>query len=721
MDNSLKPLPLPRKGVSIALLVIVSLVAVALLLFGTLGVMEYNVDRENQMQRLQKTLATDADEMATGLSLPIWNFDRAQIDKVLDSIMKDEDVYGVLVKLSDLHETAQGRSRDEQWRPIVSNKPFPADGLLLEQRAISSPDELLGTVYVYGTPRFVQARLHRNLVTLIATVASLGLVLIASLYLLLWRMVLKPLRELEQYAVAASNASQISGFPSTEFRGELESLRSSMETMVMQLDSRYSQLQQAESALRESEGLMKSLIENLPLEFWAKDAAGRYILQNPASLKSWGNQLGKRTCESMQQPELQGKWEAANRRAMAGDVVRDEWKWTDASGKLHIFSEVVAPIYEGREIRGILGVNIDVTDEYNANAARLASEERFQLVARGTNDGIWDWDLLTNNVYRSNRLKELLGYTEEELGQSIDIFTGLLHPDDKKGVTKLIQEHLARRAVYDTEFRLRHKNGQYRWFRARGQAVWNEAGVPTRIAGSITDIDDRKKAEEILLRYQQQLRSLASRLLLVEESERRNFSRLLHDHIGQNLTFAKIRLGGALRGKSDEIMTSEAIREVLSVIEQMSAETRSLTYDLSPPLLYEIGLDAALEWLCEQFQKRYGLVCRLESPAVTENLETDVRVVLFQSARELLFNVVKHAKAKSVTIVSGRRNGAICLVVRDDGIGFNPAASGASSSGFGLFNVRERIKYMGGDVEVQSEPGKGCQISLVLPLRSPRP
>jgi PAS domain S-box-containing protein len=706
------------RRLSIALLVIVALVVVASVLFSTLGVIAYGVDRDNQLERLHKTLAADADELAMGLSLPIWNFDRAQIDKILESIMKDEDVYGAVVEIADVRHSIQGITRDANWRPVTVDKRIPHEGMLSEQRAVSSPEELLGTVYVYSTPKFVEARIHRNLIAMIATIVSLGLILILSLYILLWRMVLKPLRELEQFAILASSESQPPvAFPIKPFRGELEGLRSSMESMVTQLQGRLKQLQQAENALRESEGLMKSLIQNLPLEFWAKDAEGRYILQNPASIKNWGNQIGKRMGEPIPPAELLTQWESINSRAMNGEVVRDEWRWTDAEGKLHIFSEVVAPIYEGRTIRGILGVNVEVTDERSAQAGLLTSEERFRLVTLGTNDGIWDWDLVTKKVYRSKRLKELLGYSEDELEQGTELFSELLHPQDKERVTQLLNDHLARRTAFDTEFRMRHKSGNYRWFRARGQAVWNADGAPTRIAGAVTDIDESKQSEEKLLRYQLQLQSLASRLVLAEESERRNFSRLLHDHIGQNLTYAKIRLGGALRIKSDANAVEESIREVLSVIEQMSAETRSLTYDLSPPLLYEIGLDAALEWLCEQFQKRYGLNCRLDAPTQSEELPTDVRVVLFQAARELLFNVVKHANAKSVTVTSSRNNGCMCLTIRDDGAGFNPSSTGSTRSGFGLFNVRERMKYMGGDCELLSEPGKGCTVSLILPFK----
>jgi signal transduction histidine kinase len=226
--------------------------------------------------------------------------------------------------------------------------------------------------------------------------------------------------------------------------------------------------------------------------------------------------------------------------------------------------------------------------------------------------------------------------------------------------------------------------------------------------------------EHALLTYQQQLQSLSSRLLIVEERERRNFSQLLHDHIGQSLTYAKLRLG-VLRTQLSDPEVLEPIQEVLTLLEQMSQETRSLTYELSPPLLYEIGLDAALEWLCEHFESRYQLRCTFESNEVPELLDIDARIVLFQAVRELLFNVVKHAKASAVTISVVRSEGRVKLSVKDDGVGLKeekPALPG--SAGFGLFSVRERLQHIGGTLHVdtsRSEEKHGTCVTLIMPIK----
>ena len=477
---------------------------------------------------------------------------------------------------------------------------------------------------------------------------------------------------------------------------------------------------EAERLLRQSEGLMKTLITNLPVELWAMDKSGAYILQNPASKKAWGEQIGAQARDVQIDPVVLAKWDATNRRAFAGEVTNGEWEWTHPAKGLRIFHEVVAPIYEGAEIRGILGVNIDVTEQQRAMNALRQSEERLQLVLRGTHDGVWDRNLVTNEIVYSDRFIELTGYSKRDVQNTFSFFEERLHPDDRERVLNTIADHLERRTPYEVEYRLRAKTSEYRWFYSRGQAIWNAEGRPIRMAGSIGDITCRKQAEAELLAYQQQLQSLSSRLLIIEERERRSFSRLLHDHIGQNLTYAKLKLG-VLRTQVTEREVLETVSEILELIEQMSQQTRSLTYELSPPLLYEIGLDAALEWLGESFQARFGVQFNFEGFDAPETLDVDKRIVLFQAARELLFNVVKHSQAKTATISTPRSENCVSLTVSDDGVGFDPSKMALSKeSGFGLFNVRERMHYIGGKVEIESRPSAGARVTLILPLNQNR-
>lgn len=150
----------------------------------------------------------------------------------------------------------------------------------------------------------------------------------------------------------------------------------------------------------------------------------------------------------------------------------------------------------------------DVSNRKKMEEALRESGERFQLAIEGSNDGIWDWNIQTGVIYHSPRLKELLGYQDEELPGMIGTFESLLHPEDHDRVMEFINSHLGKGSDYETEYRLRCRSGEYRWFRARGQAVWDESGRAVRMAGSISDITLHKEAENSLRQSEARFRQL---------------------------------------------------------------------------------------------------------------------------------------------------------------------------------------------------------------------
>ncbi len=159
----------------------------------------------------------------------------------------------------------------------------------------------------------------------------------------------------------------------------------------------------------------------------------------------------------------------------------------------------------------------DMTRYWQQEEALRASEERFSLAVRGSSDGIWDWNVLTGEVFYSARFKELIGYEDPEFPNLFASFESHLHPEDHAATLAAVREHLEGRAPYDAEYRLRTKAGQYRWFRARGQAIWNPAGHATRMAGSITDITDQKRLQQ---RFELAVQASPVALLMVDRAGR---------------------------------------------------------------------------------------------------------------------------------------------------------------------------------------------------------
>jgi len=214
------------------------------------------------------------------------------------------------------------------------------------------------------------------------------------------------------------------------------------------------------------------------------------------------------------------------------------------------------------------------------------------------------------------------------------------------------------------------------------------------------------------------LRALAGELTLTEQRERQRMAKMLHDHIQQLLAGAKFQIH-ALGGAGD-LEVKKRAKEVEELLRECINASRTLTAELSPPIPQEGGLVGSLEWLAEWMCNRHGLCVELNMQNEDVPVQQDVKLLLFESTRELLLNVAKHARVKSASVglqcVGGDR---LQVVVSDEGIGFDPDRLNAGitlGDGFGLFSIRERMNLMGGQLEIASRPGRGSRFTLTVPL-----
>jgi PAS domain S-box-containing protein len=235
----------------------------------------------------------------------------------------------------------------------------------------------------------------------------------------------------------------------------------------------------------------------------------------------------------------------------------------------------------------------------------------------------------------------------------------------------------------------------------------------TMTATITRDIGDRKSAERQIEAYQDELRQLASELSLTEERERRRIAAHLHDDLGQKLAAILLELRGC--GQLTSRDEQEAcIEKVASGLEETIREMRNLTSEISPPVLYELGLEAALEWLIHREQERTGISLTYECKGIEAEIPENSSVLLFQCVRELLRNVRKHSEARKARVTLRHDPPKLRVSVEDDGRGMDHP-SWAGTNGYGLFSIRERVKHMRGSVELVSSKGGGTRISIVMP------
>ncbi|RJQ65622.1 MAG: response regulator [Desulfobacteraceae bacterium] len=216
-----------------------------------------------------------------------------------------------------------------------------------------------------------------------------------------------------------------------------------------------------------------------------------------------------------------------------------------------------------------------------------------------------------------------------------------------------------------------------------------------------------------------QLSRLASELTLTEQRERRRLAEILHDNLQQLLVAARMRLEMFPTRKLKD--PALYIQQTIDLITQSIDSSRSLAVDLSPPTLFKGGLSAALSWLSRWMQEKHGLTVELDKGDGLDIGREDVSILLFQSIRELLLNVVKHAGVNSARVAIHDRDGFLRIVVSDRGAGFDPQDIRENKDqelgGFGLFSIRERLELMGGRLEIESLPGKGAEFTLIAPLQ----
>jgi len=297
----------------------------------------------------------------------------------------------------------------------------------------------------------------------------------------------------------------------------------------------------------------------------------------------------------------------------------------------------------------------------------------------------------------------LLGLTASRLvGEKLSRFVA---PNDQDAWylerRSLLQD--GKRRAFDLE--LAQPDGGVVQAQLVGSTQTDEDGAAGTLQVALLDLTQLRQAERAL-------RAAVSQAVLAEQQERRRLAADLHDDAGQLVSLASLKLRG-LRSAS-EPGREAATREIEELLGEVRERISSLSFRLSPPLLYDVGLGAAMEWLAEDLKRRYGLTVQLvDLVQLDGELDEATRVLLFRALRELLMNVAKHAGVAEAQVSVTRENERVRVEVQDTGIGFDPEVD---PQGFGLLTMRERVKHLGGSIEIRSGVGQGTCVAISVPF-----
>lgn len=473
---------------------------------------------------------------------------------------------------------------------------------------------------------------------------------------------------------------------------------------------------------------LRSVLDHMPamIGYWDKDLRNRFC--NRAYLHWFGTDPAQ--IRGMHIREVIGEDRYRLNQPYIEGVLRGEAQIferaipvPDGSGVRHSLANYIPDIVDG-QVQGFFVLVTETTALHDTLVALRASEERYraviedqtEMISRMAADGSFS---VVNDVYC-----RFFGKTAEELiGQA---WTPVCHPEDVARVKAELRTLSPDNPTVLIENRVYSGSGEVCWIQFVNRGFFDDSGRLLEIQSVGRDVTERKNAELALheanalmekhvIERTEQLRRLTIERALAEDSERQSIARDLHDGLGQLLHVVKIKLDALLEhvpgGAADVGL------ELNSLLANASRQVRSITTQLSPPVLSKLGLSHALSWLGEEMLRHYGLRVEVSCTGSSGPLAAAQASILFRCARELLINAAKHSKSKQARVALMQTAEHLSLTVEDDGTGIADMANALSQTqGFGLASIRERLTYLGGKTEILNALGAGLRVTLLLPL-----
>ena len=416
-----------------------------------------------------------------------------------------------------------------------------------------------------------------------------------------------------------------------------------------------------------------------------------------------------------------------------------------------IYSRAIPIFAEHDEILEWFGSASDVTQRKQAEEALREQQERAEFVADASDVGFWFCDLPFDKLAWDKRVKNHF-WLPPNADVTIHTFYERLHPEDREPTRRAMERSIANNSQYDVEYRTVAPDGRQNWIRAIGRTFYDAAGQPTRFDGVTLNVTDRKQSELALsasearyrvlaegldqqvqartlelqsgnreiLRMYESLRTLSTRMMTVQDEERRRIARDLHDSSGQLLAVIDMQLSTLaqdLRKAAPQF--NEQVEETERLVEQLQKEIRTTSYLLHPPLLDEAGLFSALSWYVEGLNKRSNVQITLEIAPNFGRLPRDIELVVFRLVQESLANIYRHSGSEIAMIRIARDEGTITVEVQDQGKGIPPQKLleiQSEGSGVGIRGMRERLRQFSGELRIESgENGTRVWVTISIP------
>jgi len=479
---------------------------------------------------------------------------------------------------------------------------------------------------------------------------------------------------------------------------------------------------QAEETLRESEKRYTVLFESTPDGILAADIHTRkFQYANPAICSMLGYSkeelMGISVDDIHPKEHIERVLSEFKHMARGEKTLATEIPCLRKDGTV-IYADIntTKELLDGKET--IIGFFRDITERKRAEEALQESEQKYKSLINNVKLGIFrSTPGATGKFLEVNpTMEEITGYSREEL-LSMNVSDLYVRPEEREAV---LEEMATAVGKATKELNFRKKDGTEIVVSDTKVAVRDNTGKVLYFDGIIEDITERKQAEGALQESEKKLRFLSSHLLTAQERERRRVSIELHDELGQALTLLKIRLRFIERKlRKDQAGIRQDCEDTLGYMDQVIENVRRLSRDLSPSILDDLGLSAALRWLIDDFTKHYNIKTSLYMDDINDLFSLEAQITIYRIFQESFTNIVKHAQATRVSVAIRKQNGSVSFLVEDDGKGFDvEQAVGRNSTekGLGLTAMDERARMLEGFLDIWSQEEKGTRITLTIPM-----
>lgn len=508
------------------------------------------------------------------------------------------------------------------------------------------------------------------------------------------------------------------------YRAVIDELHRKNERLKKEINTR----QETQRKLAESKDYFKALIENAQDIITVLDRKGIIRYDTPSVNRILGYKkdelVGKNAFRHIHPNDVKKVERAFSKiKDNPGQTVSVEFRFRHKNGSW-VYLESLAKFITQKSNGPVAVINSrDITkrkqrmQKLREHRTKLAEAQKIAKV------GSWEWNIHADpELEWSDQMCRIYGIDPEDCDKKYNTFIKFTHPEDRERVKKTIESALQNKNSFSLEYKITRADGEVRILHGRGRVMLNEEGNVIKIIGTGQDVTDQKETERKIRDYSERIQRLTERRQRTREKERIRIAREIHDELGQMLTVLKMdisMMSGQMKkkvsGENLEYFNDEA-EKILDRINTIMDSVQRITTELRPEVLDDLGLIEALKWQAREFRKRSKLAIDFKTSLTdTDFLDEDETTTLFRIYQETMSNIVRHAQATEIKIKLEKRKENLLLSVSDNGVGITEAQQQASNS-FGLMGMRERARFLGGDVYIEGKKGEGTNVLLRIPL-----